>query len=726
MFASIVRIRHFCGACSIGLVLTAMLMSLTVTSLSAEESAKTAITPFGPADLAKIKGINQLSLSPDGQFLAYVLNTPDFEENKGKKNIYMVNTVTGVTKALTSVLTKDSAPLWAPDGKSLAFLSNRKDGQNQIFVLPLDVGEARQVSDFPGDIEDFSWTPDGRSMIFVAEVYPDCNSLKCSKERDDAKEKNKVKARVHERLLYRHWDSYDEGKVQHLFRLKLDDGTIQDITPKLKFHALTFWMASAGREYEIAPDGSYLYFAGNQDDNQAVSYNTEIFRIRLDQPAEVEKLTSNPAADNQPRLSPDGKFLAYRMTRRPGYESDRYEIAVMDLASKNIRYLSEKIDLSVGAMFWGADGREIFFSAEDRGDINLFGISLDSATLRPVIGRDAPGGHGYHLDTIQSRDGSFFVYRYRPMQHPFELYRYTVKNGEVKKLSAINDELLKKTYVPDAEEIWFDGADGTKIQGFLSRPINFDPSKKYPMMVRIHGGPQQALGYSFRKEYILFANAGYVVFWCNPRGSTGYGQKFCDDIRGDYDGKVFDDLRRGVQYVSAKYSFVDPRKIAGWGDSFGGWMANWIEGHNDDGLFAVLVSHAGIADEWSAYGTTEELWFPEWDLRGTPWDNPDQYNQESPIRFAKNFHTPMLITHGELDYRVSISGADVMFTALQRLNVPSKYIRFPDEGHWILKPQNEKFWLGSILDWCDQWLKRDGKVAPAPDSSEKKDSPAQK
>ena len=285
----------------------------------------------------------------------------------------------------------------------------------------------------------------------------------------------------------------------------------------------------------------------------------------------------------------------------------------------------------------------------------------------------------------------------------FNACRYII--DEIKK----RVPLFKKEITPDGEEIWYEGAEGADVHGFLIKPLNFDPEKKYPLMVRVHGGPQQMFGYAYRTEYALFSGADYAVFFCNPRGSTGYGQEFCDGIRGDWGGKVIEDIRSGVSYVLENYPWVDGDRVGAWGGSYGGFVCNWLQGHNEDGMFSVLVSHAGEADQWSAYGSTEELWFPEWELLGTPWDNPDLYDELSPIRYAKSFSTPHLIIHGELDYRVPITGGEQMFTALQRQGVPSKMIRFPDEDHWIQRPQNNAFWYESILDWFDQWLKRDGK-----------------
>jgi dipeptidyl aminopeptidase/acylaminoacyl peptidase len=663
--------------------------------------------PWTPEDIWKLKGVADPQLSPDGMWVAYVVSVTDFEENKRNSDIWIVPAAGGEAKRMTTSEKGDNSPRWSPDGTRIAFLSGR-DGERQIYIIPLSGGEATKLTDFPGGVGEMMWTHDGSGFIFTGRVYSDCPDLECVKERDEEKEKRKVSAMVHERLMYRHWNSYDDGKVQHLFHISSGGGEPRDLTPGLEYDALTYWLASAGRDFDLSPDGKTLYFSGKQDADQAVSYNEEIWMVSLEGGA-LKRISDNPAADSYPRVSPNGRYLAYRATRRPGYESDRYELVVMELPDGEPRSLTEDFDRSVGEFFWSHDGKRLYFEAEDAADIDLFTVALKGDGVRTVIGGDGQAGRGYHLDVEAGPKDRFFVYRYRPMTHYYEIFRCDSKGGKVRQLTFVNRDIYDTYHIPDAEEVWFKGAGGADVNGFLVKPMNFDPQKRYPMMVRVHGGPQQMFGYAYRTEYAVFSGADYAVFFCNPRGSTGYGQEFCDGIRGDWGGKVIEDIKSGVRYIVDHYPWIDGDRIGAWGGSYGGFVCNWLQGHNEDGMFGALVSHAGEADQWSAYGSTEELWFPEWDLTGPPWDQVELYDELSPIRYAANFSTPHLIIHGELDYRVPITGGEQMFTALQRLGVPSKMIRFPDEDHWIQQPQNVTFWYRSILDWFDQWLKRGGK-----------------
>ncbi len=662
---------------------------------------------YTPKDIDRIKVVNDNQLSPDGEWIAYVVGSSDYEQNKSTSDIFIVATDgASAPRQLTRSGAHNSSPRWESAGKRLGFISDRNEKLGrQVYLLPVSsAGEAERVTDFPGGVGDFVFSPDCEFIVFAGRVYPDQPSPDTAAVRDSLDKEKKLSAIVHDHLLYRHWDAYWDKKTTHLFRQDLAGGKPVDLTTELQYDALNYWLGSAGREFEVSPDGRWVYFSGNQDTDQAVSYNTDIFRAPTDGGA-VETLTDNPAADNHPRCSPAGSMLAWRATSRPYYESDQYDLIVRDLSNGAQTNLTKKFGRSVGSFFWSSAGDTLFFSAEDEGDVDLFAVSAEGSDVRKVLGAKLGGGQGYHLNVQASPGERQFYFRHRPLTRYYEIACYERAPGRVRLLTGHNDSIFAEVYVPDGKDIYFAGTDGEQVHGMLFLPLNFDPSKKYPLLVRIHGGPQQMFGRAFRHEYALFAGAGYAVFACNPRGSTGYGQKFTDQIRGDWDGLVIGDIRAGVRHVLASNSFIDPRGVAGWGGSFGGFVCNWLEGHNEDGMFATLISHAGDADQWSAYGSTEELWFPEWEMYGPPWENPEMYDKSSPIRYAAGFNTPMLLTHGDLDYRVPVTGSEQMFTALQRQGVPSRLVRFPDEGHWIQKPRNRRFWYEQILEWSDKWCK---------------------
>ena len=685
---------------------TCLLWTLLVTlALPAVARAGDGTKPWTPEDIWKLKRIGAPALSPDGRLVAYQVSEVNFEKNWSRIHIRIVGS-DGVGDRRVTWATKgsDFQPLWSPDGQTLAFLSTRHESA-QIHLLPFqDGGEAHRLLEFPGGVDDFMFSPDGRSIVFAARTWPECgHDLSCIRKRDRERKARKVTAMLHEHLLYRHWDAYEDGKVQHLFRYPLDGGGLRDLTPDLKHDALTFWLASMGREFDVSPDGRWVYFSGNQDTDQAVSYDYQIHRVPMEG-GPVEVVTENPAADMLPRVSPDGRTLAWRASRRPGYESDRYELMVRPVRGGEPRSLTADLDQSVAGIFWGPESKTLYFGAEDKGDVNLYEVSAMGGEILPVLDGEKTG-RGYHVAPQLGPGGEFFVYMYRTIDRYYELYRADGRGRNPRLLTRTNEALYRAHHFPTAEDVWFEGAEGAKVHGFVIKPKDFDPAKKYPMMVRVHGGPQQMFGYAFRDEFALFSGAGYFVFFCNPRGSTGYGQAFTDGVRADWGGKPIEDLKAGVRHVLSEYPAVDAGKVGAWGGSYGGYVVNWLQGHNEDGLFSALVAHAGGADRWAAYGNTEELWFPEWEMLGPPWERPDLADKWSPIRYAKNFGTPQLITHGDLDYRVRVTGGEVMFTALQRLGVPSKMIRFPDEDHWIVKPHNKQYWYRSILEWFDTWLK---------------------
>jgi dipeptidyl aminopeptidase/acylaminoacyl peptidase len=602
-------------------------------------------------------------------------------------------------RQLTTERTSSSSPRWSPDGKRLAFVSNR-DGESQIWTLEVESGESRKVTNISTGADGPVWSPDGKHIAFVSEVYPECSSDECNKRRLDQAAASKVKARLVDRLLYRHWSSWRDGKRSHVFVVAFETGEVRDLTPG-DWDAPPFSLGGPP-DYAFSPDSKELAFARNTDKDESRSTNSDIFVVPVGG-GEARRISGeNAAGDLSPQYSSDGRYLAYRAQSQPGFESDRWRLMLYDRRNGQSHSITEQFDSSVEGFVFSPDSSTLYFTALERGRQPVFEIQTGGGAVRKAI------SDGFNDDLQISGDGKTIVFTRQNAAHPIEIYKSSiVANGAVQ-LTRVNEAALAPFGLKPAEDVTWEGAGGAKVHGFLTRPANFSPGKKYPLMVLIHGGPQGSWNdaWSYRWNPQLFAGAGYVVFSPNPRGSTGYGQKFVDEISGDWAGKVFTDLMNGVGYVSS-LPYVDRQRIGAAGGSYGGYMVNWIEGHNNDPRFKfkALMSHAGVFNLTSMYGATEELWFPEWEFKGMPWTNAEMYSKWSPHNFVKEFKTPCLVIHGELDYRVPVGEGLQLFTALQRQGVESKLLVYPDEGHWILKPQNSALWYNTVLEWFDVYLK---------------------
>ena len=519
-------------------------------------------------------------------------------------------------------------------------------------------------------------------------------------------EKSKVKAKIFTTLPYRVWDHYTDGKRSHVFILPASGGTAIDATPG--DYDTPPIDIGGDVDYTFSPDGKELAFVRNTDPMIAVSTNNDIFIVALSEGkpvGEAKRITDNKANDNQPMYSPDGKYLIYRAMKRPGFEADKYDIILYERATGKRTNLTETDDRSPASVVLSPDGKCIYFTADDQGYHSIYKITLPTKKAGSKI--EQVTSKMYITGPQITPDGKTFVFSKTTVRNPHEVWRQDVDGKNLKQLTTTNDVRIANIEMNPLEEFWFDGAEGKKVHGLLLKPPFFDPTKKYPMVYLIHGGPQGQWDdiTHYRWNAQMFASPGYVVVMVNPRGSTGYGQQFTDEISGDWGGKVFVDLMNGVEYAMKTFPFIDKDCIAAAGASYGGYMINWIEGHNDKGIFKTLVSHDGVFNTVSAAGTTEELWFDEWEFKGTTWDNRASYEKFSPSNFVKDFKTPMLLIHGQLDYRLDVSEGFQMFTALQKMNVPSKMLYFPDEGHWVLKPLNSELWHKTVLEWLAKYLK---------------------
>ncbi len=646
-------------------------------------------------DLVAMKRVGDPQISPDGSRIAYVVNVIDKAENRGKRSIWIVPTSGGSAREFITSAKNDDTPRWSRDGRQIAFLSTR-DGAPQIFVAASDGSDPRKVTSVPEGVAEFIWSPDGKHFAFVTDVYPKCGDLKCVAEKSEAAEKSKVKAVVADRLLFRHWSSFKLGKRSHLFVVPSSGGDARDLTPG-DYDVPPFSLGDP-TAFDFSPDSTEICFARNTEKVEAISTNNDLFIVPVGG-GDAKLITgNNTGSDTTPRYSPDGRFIAYRSQARNGYESDRFRLMLYNRQTGTSREMSKGFDRSVGEFVWAPDNKNILFVGEDRGRDPIWFAPLNGDKFGQLIGNST------NSSLTISADGKTIGFARVSMTMPTEVFSADSTGRNARQLTWTNEALLSQLDMNPAEDFEYTGALKAKIHGFIVKPPQFDKSKKYPMILYIHGGPQGAWldAWSYRWNPQMWAARGYVIAAINPHGSTGYGQSFTEQISGDWGGAVYDDLMKGVDHMIAQ-GYVDPARLGAAGGSYGGYMVNWILGHTD--RFKALMSHAGVYNLTSMYGVTEELWFAEWEFKGNPWDNPQLYTKWSPHLYAKNFKTPTLVIHGELDYRVPIGEGLQLFTTLQRKGVPSKLLYFPDEGHWVLKPQNSELWHKTVFEWFDKWMK---------------------
>jgi len=688
------------GARTVGVtvaVLAAVVMAAVIAG--AQTAEKRAIT-F--KDLISLHRVSEPQISPDGKWIAYSVATPDLEANHSVRDIWVVPAAgAGEARQLTRG-GSDSRPRWSPDGKKLAFISGRA-GTPQIYWIALEGGEATRLTSISTGADNELWSPDGKNLAFVSSVYPDCKDDACNAGRDAAKEKSKVKAHVYEKLLYRHWTEWWDGKRGHLFVTAVEGGgAARDLTPGANYDVPPF-NEGAPEAIAFSPDGRELCFTANTDKNEALSTNGDLFTLDAAGGDEPKRITTNPGNDWGPAYSPDGKWIAYRAQFLGGYEADRWRLMLYERSSGKIVNRTDDFDRSVEAYAWAPDSARIYFSAEDKAEMPLYTIAATGSSAPRVI------ADGYNADFDLSRDGKILALARTSLTMPAEIFTADADGGaRLRQMTHQNGALLAQLELPAAEPFWFEGAEKTQVEGLLIRPPHLDAAKKYPTLLLIHGGPQgawtDAWGYRWNQQ--VMAAAGYVVVMVNPRGSTGYGQKFTAEISQDWGGRVYEDLMKGLDAAIAKYPFIDGSRVGAAGGSYGGYMIDWIATHTD--RFKCLISHAGPYDLVSEYGATEELWFADWEFGGAPWAKPESYRKWSPSEYAGmlgKYKTPTLVVGGEVDFRVPYNQDLEFFTALQVQAVPSKLVIFPDEGHWVLKPQNSEFWYATFLDWLGRYLK---------------------
>lgn len=653
-------------------------------------------------DMVNLWRVGDPQLSPDGKTVAYTVGVVNKAENRTLTHIYIVNLDGSNPRQLTKGDKSHSTPRWSPDGKHIAYVTG-----GQIWVMESDGDDNKQITRISTGAGNPVWSPDGKWIAFSSEVYPECDSDACNKAEDEKVENSKVKAKVAERLLFKHWNEWRDRKRSHVFVVPSAGGIARDLTPG-DFDSPPY-AASSGHDYAFSPDSAEIAYLRNPDKIEAISTNSDIYIMPLNGGAARNITAANKGYEASPLYTPDGKYILYRSQATAGFEADRWRIMRYDRRTGEIVELTRGFDDQADDMEVSPDSKTIYFTAGVRGKSKVFTVPVEPdlrqrtvSHVKPVAGSLTP--FAFITNINLTPDGRSLVFLTSSMSAPAEIFVAGLEGTSVRNLSRARPNLN----LPEPEEVVWKGALQTPNHGFLLKPVNFDQTKKYPLLVLIHGGPQGAWNdnWGYRWNPQVFANAGYIVFMPNPRGSTGYGQKFVNEISGDWGGKVFVDLKNGIAEV-IKRPYIDKNRIGGAGASYGGYMVDWILGHNNDPRFKfkALVSHAGVYNLESMAAATEELWFVNWEFKGMPWENPVNYQKWSPHKFVNNFSTPTLVTAGELDFRVPVDQSLQLFTGLQLKGVPSKLIIFPDEGHWILKPQNSEFWYSNVIGWLDKYLK---------------------
>jgi dipeptidyl aminopeptidase/acylaminoacyl peptidase len=672
-----------------------LVLSLAFVALFSSSSAQK--RAFTIADLYALKTVEDPQFSPDGRWISFVVREDNLATGKSNAEVYMISPEGAMLRRLTNNPASDTHPRWSPDGKSLLFLSSRKNGQ-QAWTIPVDGGEPQQMTDLSTGVGDALWLPDGNSIVFTSDVFPECGvDDACNKKKTESLAKGPLQAYMADSLLYRHWDSWKEGKRTHIILYDLTKKTYTDATPG-NSDSPAFSLGGTG--FALAPDGREFCIVSNRTGHEAETTNKDLWTFSLEGTAPVDITAANTAFDGDPAYSPDGRYIAFRSQTVPGYEADRFRLTLYDRQSKERVILTPEFDNWVTDLQWSPDSKAVYFSADVKGHTPLYRVDLASRKITPVV--DAKTIDAFTV----SPDGRTIAMIRRAVGEPRELWRCEASGKNLRRLTTFNKAIEDSVDIRPVEEMWIPSPTGKKIHTFIVKPHGFDPGKRYPLILNVHGGPQSQWADAFRGDWQVYPGAGYIVAFPNPHGSTGYGQEFTAAISRDWGGKVYEDVLAVADSMS-NLPWVDNKRMGAMGWSYGGYMMMWFEGHTN--RFKAIVSMMGVYNLAAMHGATEELWFPEYDLGGKPWESK-LYEQWSPNQFVKNFRTPCLVITGERDYRVPYTQSLEFFTDLQEMRVPSRLIVFKNDGHWPSGLRSMPFYYNAHLDWFHKYLGGD----PAP------------
>ncbi len=653
--------------------------------------------PFTVHDLVSMDRIGDPQVSADGEWIVFVKSSLDLEANRRRSDLWLVHADGTGLRRLTTDPAGDFNPRWSPTGDAVYFLSTRS-GSSQAWRVMVEAGGVAQVTDLPLSVGNLALSPDGQLLAFTLDVFPDCETIDCTVSQLHDREQLVTSGVLYEHIFIRHWDTWKDGRRSHLFVMPAAGGDAVDVMAGMDADAPSKPFGGP-EEFTFTPDSRGLVFTARVAGREEPwSTDFDLYFVPIDGSAAPELITTeNRAWDTSPVFSPDGRTLAYLAMARPGFESDRFRIVLKRWPDGEPRVLTENWNRSPGGFVWSPDGHALLATAGNIGNVALFAVDGRSGRVRAIIDEGHVRSPQFARDRI--------VFGRDHFQSPVELYSARPDGSDIRAITRVNADRLSRVLLGESEQFSFQGWNDETVYGWLVKPANFDPSQTYPVAFLIHGGPQGSFDNDFHYRWNpqIYTAAGYVAVMIDFHGSTGYGQAFTDAITGDYGGKPLEDLQKGLAAALARYPWMDGARVCALGASYGGYMINWIAGNWPD-RFRCLVNHDGIFDERMMYYATEELWFPEWDMGGPYWLNPAGYEKDNPANHVDEWRTPMLVIHGALDYRVPLEQGIATFTALQRKGIPSQFLYYPDENHWVLSPANSIQWHETVLAWLARWL----------------------